>query len=84
MKEYDFDYYMSHPEEDNHADEYYTDDMAYIYCDECDNLMVPIDGGYKCPVCGCTKGSLLFQLLNINDTVQDKEAVLNEGLICKI
>ena len=57
--DYDFDYYMSHPEEDNKADEQYEAGEEYMYCDECDNLMVPTDNGYKCPVCGCEEGSTL-------------------------
>ena len=53
--EFDFDKWMGVLDEDNKADEYYADDEAYMYCDECDNLMVPTgDGEYKCPVCGCT------------------------------
>ena len=36
------------------------DGEVYMYCNECDNLMVPTDGGYKCPVCGCTDGSTLY------------------------
>lgn len=30
MKKFDFDYYIEHPEEDNHADDFYSDDMEYI------------------------------------------------------
>lgn len=60
MKEFDFDRCFGLVDEDNKADEYYEEDMAYFYCDECDNLMVPTGSGYKCPVCGSTEGSLLY------------------------
>lgn len=54
---YDFDKYMN-SDEDNKADEYYEEGERYVYCDDCDNLMVPLgDGTYKCPVCGCEYGS---------------------------
>lgn len=56
---FDFEKWFGVIDEDNHADDYYADDEAYIYCDDCDNLMVPMgDGEYKCPVCGSTEGSL--------------------------
>lgn len=45
----------------NHADDYYEAGEAYVYCDECDNLMVPTGGGnYKCPVCGCEEGDPIY------------------------
>lgn len=54
---FDFDKWFGVIDEDNKADEYYAEDEDYVYCDECNNLMVPTgDGGYKCPVCGCTEG----------------------------
>lgn len=54
--DFDFDYYINHPEEDNKADDYYKKDEDYVFCDECDNLMVPTGNGkYKCPVCGHTQ-----------------------------
>ena len=43
--EFDFDKWMGVLDEDNKADEYYADDEAYMYCDECDNLMVPTGVG---------------------------------------
>jgi len=62
MKIFDFARWLGVTDEDNHADDYYAEDEAYIYCDECDNLMVPYESGdsrkYKCPVCGNTNGSL--------------------------
>lgn len=58
---YDFDYYINHPEEDNRADDYYEDGEERMYCEECDNLMVPTGNEmYKCPACGSTEGSPLF------------------------
>ena len=55
---FDFDRWHGVIDKDNHADDYYKSDEEYIYCDECNNLMVPIrKGKYKCPVCGSTKGS---------------------------
>lgn len=58
MKKFDFDKWLGVIDEDNHADDYYADDEAYVYCDDCDNLMVPTgSGAYKCPVCGCEHGS---------------------------
>ena len=60
MKEFDFERWHGVIDEDNRADDYYEKGEAYMYCDDCDNLMVPIGGGeYKCPVCGCTEGSEL-------------------------
>ena len=50
MSIFDFEKWFGVIDKDNHADEYYADDEDYVYCDECDNLMVPINGGYKCPV----------------------------------
>lgn len=59
MKKFDFDRWLGVVDEDNRADDYYSDDEAYIYCDDCDNLMVPTgNGNYKYPVCGGTDGSL--------------------------
>lgn len=58
MKDFDFDSWTGVINEDNKADEYYDEDERHMYCNECDNLMVPTSGGsYKCPVCGCTEGS---------------------------
>ena len=58
MKKFDFDKWLGVIDEDNHADDYYADDEAYVYCDDCDNRMVPTgSGAYKCPVCGCEHGS---------------------------
>ena len=57
MKKFDFERWHGVIDEDNKADAYYADDEAYMYCDECSNLMVPPGSGYKCPVCGCTEGS---------------------------
>ena len=55
---FDFDRRHGVIDEDNRADDYYESDEEYKYCDECDNLMVPIGNGkYKCPVCGNTEGS---------------------------
>ena len=57
--EFDFDKWMGVLDEDNKADEYYADDEEYMYCDECDNLMVPTgDREYNCRVSGCTEISL--------------------------
>ena len=56
MSIFDFDKWFGVIEEDNHADDYYAVGEDYVYCDSCDNLMVPINGGYKCPVCGCEEG----------------------------
>ena len=44
--EFDFDKWMGVLDEDNKADEYYADDEAYMYCDECDNVMVNISVPY--------------------------------------
>ena len=57
-KKFDFNKWKGVIDQDNHADDYYADDEAYIYCDDCGNLMVPDGGGYKCPVCGSTEGSI--------------------------
>lgn len=57
MEEFDFDRWHGVIDEDNHADNYYGEGEDYVYCEQCDNLMVPTGGGnYKCPVCGCTDG----------------------------
>ena len=57
---FDFNKWLGVIDKDNRADDYYSSGEDYIYCDECDNLMVPTGGGeYKCPVCGCTAGSKL-------------------------
>lgn len=56
MSIFDFDKWFGVIDEDNHADDYYAAGEDYVYCDSCDNLMVPINGGYKCPVCGCEDG----------------------------
>ena len=54
---FDFDKWFGVIDEDNKADEYYEENEAYVYCNQCSNLMVPTgDGGYRCPVCGCTEG----------------------------
>lgn len=55
MKEFDFDRWFGVVDDDNRADDYYEAGEEYVYCDACSNLMVPIEGGYKCPVCGCTE-----------------------------
>ena len=61
MKKFDFAKWFGVIDEDNRADDYYSDDEEYMYCDECDNLMVPTGNGkYKCPVCGSKKGSTLY------------------------
>lgn len=58
MKKFNFLKWLGNVTEDNHADDYYEDGETYMYCDECDNLMVPTGNGeYKCPVCGCEDGS---------------------------
>ena len=57
-KKFDFDKWSGVIDEDNHADDYYAEDEAYVYCDDCGNLMVSTSGGYKCPVCGSTEGSV--------------------------
>lgn len=55
---FDFEKWAGVIDVDNKADEYYDEDEEHMYCDECDNLMVPIGNDeYKCPVCGSTEGS---------------------------
>ncbi len=58
MKDFDFTKWLGVKDKDNHADDYYEEDEAYMYCDDCSNLMIPTKDGYKCPVCGCTEGHL--------------------------
>ena len=61
MSFFDFDRWLGVIDKDNHADDYYEAGEAYVYCDECDNLMVPTGGGnYKCPVCGCEEGDPIY------------------------
>ena len=59
VNKFDFEKWYGVIDEDNRADEYYGRDDCYVYCDECDNLMVPNGKSYKCPVCGCIDGSRL-------------------------
>ena len=45
---FDFDKWFGVIDEDNKADEYYEENEAYVYCNQCSNLMVPTgDGGYR-------------------------------------
>ena len=56
--DFDFKRWIGVIDVDNHADDYYEDGEEYVYCDDCDNLMVPVGKDrYKCPVCGSTEGS---------------------------
>ena len=56
MKGFDFSRWFGVIDRDNRADDYYGENETHVYCDECDNLMVPNGNGYKCPVCGCEEG----------------------------
>ena len=57
MKKFDFGRWYGVVDGDNRADDYYEEGEAFVYCDDCGNLMVPTGSGYKCPCCGCTEGS---------------------------
>ena len=55
---FDFDKWFGVIDKDNRADDYYAKGEEYRYCNKCFNLMVTTGKKkYKCPVCGCTKGS---------------------------
>lgn len=63
-------------DKDNHAD-YYEDGEVHMYCDECDNLMVPTGSGrYRCPVCGSEERSPLqlgYIKIRVNCSSEVKE-----------
>ena len=59
MKKFNFERWYGVIEDDNHADDCYEEGEAFVFCDDCGNIMVPIENGYKCPVCGYTEGRTL-------------------------
>ena len=59
MKKFDFERWYGVADVDNCADDYYEEGACFFFCDDCGNLMVPIENGHKCPFCGCTEGRAL-------------------------